>query len=336
MALPIDGIDGINDSASVVREGLVELEVLNLCGECMLRLKVADSMLGRDLMKMILDNVPVKPGHELVVSHNTATLVLHESLQQQGLGGAEEQVWATYIPTNLSAALRFAHGHKVADDEFSLNGITEVTGVDDETPALLQNLPNSLCTLTIGNIGISEGLHHVRLPAHLQSLTLSHDFNHSLDNVTWPAGLQSLTFGHNFNQSLDNVTWPAGLQSLTLGTHFNQSLDNVTWPAGLQSVTFGAHFNQSVDNVSWPAGLQSLTFGWGFDQNLDQVTWPAGLQRLVFGLCFDQNLDNLTWPAGLQSLTFGGKCNQNLDNVTWPAGLQNLTLVFISIRGWTM
>ena len=281
MGLPIDGIDGIDDSASVVGEGLVELEVLTLCGDCMLRLNVADSMLGRDLLKMILDSVPVKPGHQLVLSHNTATLVLHESLQQQGLGGSEEQVSATYIPTNLCAALRFAHGHKVADDEFSLNGITEVTGVDDETPALLQNLPKSLCTLTIGN-HFSEGLHHVRLPTHLQSLTLGHDFNHSLDKVTWPADLQSLTFGENFNQSLDNFTWPAGLQSLTFGENFNQSLDNFTWPAGLQSLTFGAKFNRSLDNVTWPASLQSLTFGENFNQNLNNATWPAGLQSLIF------------------------------------------------------
>ena len=163
MPVPMDGI-----------EGLVELEVLNLSGECMLTLDVADAMLGREFLKMMLDKLPVKPGHQLVLSHNTATLVLHESLQQQGLTGSA-QVSATYMPTNLSAALRFAHGYQVADDEFSLDGITEVMGVDDETPALLHNLPTSLCTLTIGNY-FSEGLQHVRFPSGLQSLTLSHDF----------------------------------------------------------------------------------------------------------------------------------------------------------------
>ena len=64
----------------------VELEVLKMCGECMLKLKVPDSIQGRDLMMMILDKPIDKPGLQLVVSHNTR-LVLNESLKQQGLGG---------------------------------------------------------------------------------------------------------------------------------------------------------------------------------------------------------------------------------------------------------
>ena len=128
-------------------EGLIELEVLSISGECMLTLNVADSMLGRELWKMILDKVPSKPGLQLVVSH-TSRLVLHESLQQQGLGGQWAQVSATYIPVNLHAAWRFAKGSALMDAEFSLTGIAEVTGVSDETPALLHNLPKSLRTLT--------------------------------------------------------------------------------------------------------------------------------------------------------------------------------------------
>ena len=131
-----------------------------------------------------------------VVSH-TSRLVLHESLQQQGLRGQRAQVSATYMPVNLHAAWRFAQGYSVEDAEFSLTGIAEVTGVDDETPALLSLLHN--------------------LPQSLRILTFGGTFNQSLDNVTWPAGLQSLTFDRDFNQSLDNVMWPAGLQSLTFG-----------------------------------------------------------------------------------------------------------------------
>ena len=288
-----------NDSA--MGEGLIELEVIGLSGECKLKLNVADSMLGCELWKMILDKVRSRPGLQLVVSH-TSRLVLHESLQQQGLGGQRAQVWATYMPVNLHAAWRFAQGHRVEDAEFSLAGIAEMTGVSDGKPALLHNLPKSLRTLIFAQ-----------------------EFNQSLGNVTWPAGLQSLTFGAAFNQNLDNVTWPAGLQSLTFGLGFDQSLDNVTWPEGLQSLTFGWEFNQSLDNVTWPEGLQSLTFGLRFDQSLDNVTWPEGLQSLTFDQEFNQNLDNVTWPEGLQSLSFCGYFNQSLDNVKWPAGLQNLT-----------
>ena len=252
----------VPERTSAVGEGLIELEVLSMSGEYMLTLNVADSMLGRELWKMILDKIPSKPGLQLVVSH-TSRLVLHESLQQQGLGGKQAQVWATFMPINLHAAWRFAQGQSVDDAEFSLTGITEVTEASDEMPALLRNLPRNLRTLTF-DLNFNKQIHHMRLPAGLQSLTFGGCFNQNLDNVTWPAGLQSVTFGPNFNQSLDNVTWPAGLQSLTFGWAFNQSLDNVKWPVGLQSLTFQEDFNQNLDNVTWPAGLQSLTFGWQF------------------------------------------------------------------------
>eukprot|EP00434_Breviolum_minutum_P016186 symbB.v1.2.014262.t1/scaffold1023.1/size143418/6 len=302
--------------------------VLSITGECMLTLNVADSMLGRELWKSICDKLSFKPGQQLVLSHNTLKLVLHESLQQQGFrSGSRAQVSATFVPVNLLAACLFAHGCNVEDEEFALNGITEVTEVSHSychaMRALLHNLPNSLRTLTFGP-GFNRGLHDVRLPLGLQSVTFGGCFNRNLDNVTWPAGLQSLTFGQNFDQKLDSVTWPAGLQSLTFGFCFNQSLDNVTWPASLQSLTFGQGFDQKLDNLTWPAGLRCLTFGRDFNQSLDNLTWPAGLQSLTFGCFFNQNLDNVTWPAGLRTLTFGTGFNQSLDKVTLPAGLQTL------------
>ena len=102
---------GIGNDSSM-GEGLIELEVIGMSGECMLTLNVADSMLGRELWKTILDKVPSRPGLQLVVSH-TSKLVLNESLQQQGLGGQRAQVSATYMPVNLHAAWRFAKGHSV-------------------------------------------------------------------------------------------------------------------------------------------------------------------------------------------------------------------------------
>ena len=71
-------------------------------------------------------------GLQLVVSH-TSRLLLHESLQQQGLGSQRAQVSATYMPVNLLPAWRFAYGGSLEDEEFSLNGTTEVTGVDEAT-----------------------------------------------------------------------------------------------------------------------------------------------------------------------------------------------------------
>ena len=290
-------------SAMIVPWENIELEVIALTGECMLTLNVADSMNGRELWKMILDKVPSKTGLQLVVSH-TSRLVLHESLQKQGLGGQRAQVWATYMPVNLHAAWRFAKGYSVEDAEFSLTGIAELAGVSDETPALLYNLPQSLRSLTFES---GFNLRQVRLPESLRSLTFGRDFNQSLDNVAWPAGLQSLTFGLHFDQSLDYVAWPEGLQSLTFGQRFDQSLDNVTWPAGLQSLTFGLRFDQRLDNVTWPAGLQSLTFGESFNQSLDNVTWPAGLQSLTFRSSVSITAWT-TWHGhqAFKCVTFGG------------------------------
>ena len=71
-------IDDMDESATGMGEGFIELEVLSISGECMLVLNVADSMLGRDLWNRILDKVPSKTGLQLVVSH-TSKLVLHES-----------------------------------------------------------------------------------------------------------------------------------------------------------------------------------------------------------------------------------------------------------------
>ena len=252
-------IDGNDYSASsAVGERFIQLEVLSMSGESMLTLTVADSMLGRELWKMILTQIPSKPGLQLVVSH-TSRLVLQESLGQQGLVGQRARVSATYMPVNLLAGLRFVHGLNVVDEEFSLNGIAQITGLTGKTPSLLNHLPSSLHTLTFHN-EFNANIDRLRLPAGLKKLTFGTAFDQSLDNVTWPAGLQSLTFGWFFNQSLDNLTWPASLQNLTLGENFNQNLDNIKWPAGLQSITFGELFNQSLDNVTWPAGLQSLTF----------------------------------------------------------------------------
>ena len=190
-------IDGNDSASNTGGEGFTELEVLSISGECLVTLNVSDSMCGRELWNLILDEVPTKPGLQLVVSH-TSRLALNESLKQQGLGGQRAEVSATYIPVNLLAALRFAHGHRVEDEEFSLNGITEMAGVDAATSASLHNLPKSLRTLKFAP-GFNPRLDHVRLPGGLQSLTFGWNFNRNLDNLTLPAGLQSLTFGQRFN-----------------------------------------------------------------------------------------------------------------------------------------
>ena len=136
----------IGGDATTGGEGFIELEVLSISGECMVTLNVSDSMLGRDLWKLILDKIPSKPGLQLAVSH-TSRLALNESLKQQGLGGQRAQVSATYIPANLYAAVCFALGASVEDEEFTLNGITEVTGVCHDMPPPPPPPPLPCCTI---------------------------------------------------------------------------------------------------------------------------------------------------------------------------------------------
>ena len=84
-------IDGNDSASNTGGEGFTELEVLSISGECLVTLNVSDSMCGRELWNLILDEVPTKPGLRLVVSH-TSRLALNESLKQQGLGGQWAQV----------------------------------------------------------------------------------------------------------------------------------------------------------------------------------------------------------------------------------------------------
>ena len=62
------------------------------------------------------------------------------------------------LPTSPSICMLpgvLPDGCSVEDEEFSLNGITEMTGVDDdETPALLHNLPKSLRKLTFSHMAL--------------------------------------------------------------------------------------------------------------------------------------------------------------------------------------
>ena len=101
-------IDGMHGSATgCVAERLIGIEVLSISGECMLTLNVADSMLGRELWKNTLDKLPFKPGRQLVLSHNTSKLVLHESLQQQGFRSERERGVSYLHASQFAGCLAF-------------------------------------------------------------------------------------------------------------------------------------------------------------------------------------------------------------------------------------
>ena len=309
------------DTASEPANEVVKLQVLSMTGECVLTLDVSSSMLGRDVLKMIVQELPFQPGVQPVLSHNSSKLLLDQTLRQQGIDSETASLSCTKTHTDLHSALRWIEGRTVSDEEFSLQGITELAGV--ESLHTLNHLPKSLQKLTLG-WHFNLRLDGVKLPHGLQSLTFGEEFNQTLDGLRLPEGLQSLTFGRNFNQTLDELRLPDGLQSLTLGKHFNQKLD-LGWHKGLRSLTVGTFYKKKLDGLRLPDSLENLTLRFGFKRKLENLRLPKNLKSLTFGKHFNQTLDGLRLPEGLQSLTFGEEFNKTLHGFKLPNDLKTLT-----------
>ena len=299
---------------------MIELHVLCLNGDgC--ALSISGSTLGLQLHQMISEQFPSKKGSRFKLHYQSSPLILHQTLQEQGIAGKAATLSCTFVPTDLFAACQFLQGSSFSGEELAIEGLTRIAGATSSE--YLQHLPKSLESLTFHDT-FNQRLAGVTLPSGLQNLTFGKLFDQSLTGVSMPRSLQSLKFGWNFDSSLAGISLPKGLQSLTFGYSFNQCLDGVTLPSGLQSLTFGERFNQSLEGVTVPSGLQSLTFGPAFNQSLKAVAMPIGLQSLKFGLKFNRSLSGVSLPSGLQSLTFGHNFSQSLEGVSLPCGLQNL------------
>ena len=170
---------------------LIDLDVVCLSGEgCVLR--VSSSSLGREVRQMVSERLEPKKGARPELHHLAAPLVLHQTLQEQGIEGAAT-LSCTYVTTDLYTAWSFLRGQgfSVSEGDAALEGVTHIAGVFS-----------------------LECMH--RLPRSLESLTLGR-FNQGLERVSLPSNLQSLTFGDTFNKSLEGVTFPRSLKSLILG-----------------------------------------------------------------------------------------------------------------------
>ena len=180
---------------------LIDLHVLRLNGEGFM-LKLSSCSLGCEVHQLVSKQFQPKKGEQLTLQYLGAQLMLHQTLQEQGIVGKEGTLSCTSVPTDLYAAWCFIQrqGSPVPAGEFVLQGITQIIGA----PTVQFDLPKNL-----------------------QILTFGHNFNQSLEGVNLPSNLQSLTFGTDFNQSLEGVNLPSNLQSLTFGTDFNQSLEGV-------------------------------------------------------------------------------------------------------------
>ena len=156
--------------------GSIDLQVLCLTGE-EFRLNVHHDTLGREVYRMVSEQLPPKRGAKFSLYHLESKLVLTATLQEQGLASAAT-LSCTRVPTNVYDAWCYVEGEQnVNADEIALEGVTKL---DCAPPG--------------------EYLRH--LPQTLESLAFGDRFNHSLEGVPFPSGLQSLTFGDRFNHSL--------------------------------------------------------------------------------------------------------------------------------------
>ena len=81
---------------------------------------VPSAMTGRELLKLIIDKLPSKPGAAVTIHHGSEALLLDESLLQQGIGEGVTLSFC-YQPNNIYAAWRFLRGK--SHDESSLQRI---------------------------------------------------------------------------------------------------------------------------------------------------------------------------------------------------------------------
>lgn len=269
-------------------ESLLELRVVGLDGEGF-SLRLPDPKSGRDLFVLIRGRVPSKPGAQLSVYIGAEGLSLKKTLREQGIG-SEETLSYMFLPTNLAQAMNLIQGFPV-EDEFALDGIVELAGIEDTQTILWMNWPSTLLELTFGDF-----------------------FNHRVEKIKWPTSLKSLEFGARFNQSLLGVSLPSTLECLYFGGKYDKSLKGVKLPGSLTFLTFGDSFNQSLDKVEFPSGLKTLVLGNAFNQSLRRVDLPRDLQSLSFGRSFDQSLYKVNWPSGMLELEFGKHFNQLLRN----------------------
>lgn len=180
----------------------------------------------------------------------------------------------------------------------------------------LNNLPNELIMLTLGNLfDRSIDL----LPTNLQQLIFTEcsRFNRSVDNL--PNSLCHLHFGLEFNQTLDNL--PNSLCHLTVSYHMNRSINNL--PCNLVFLDLGYHFNQSICNL--PQKLIWLKFSRCFNSNINMNILPNNLKILIFGNKKVSFLLNKL-PNNLTHLLFEHSSEFNMPLNNLPNNLTHLSL----------
>ena len=128
-------------SAAPSRPELVELQILCLTGQGF-TLQVPPLQLGREVQEMVSQQLPWKTGAKIVLHHGESTLMLDQSLQEQGIGKAAT-LSCTYIPTDVYAAWCFIKLNRPQDERSALEGLTHLDALTNDVFECLYNLPRA-------------------------------------------------------------------------------------------------------------------------------------------------------------------------------------------------
>ena len=104
----------------------IEIQVLCLNGEgC--NFTLTGSSLGHELRQMVLQGLPSKKGRTCVILYENSQLLLHQTLQEQGIVGKTATLRCTFVPTDLYAACCYTQGLPVPEGRESTRGSDEDT-----------------------------------------------------------------------------------------------------------------------------------------------------------------------------------------------------------------
>ena len=188
----------------------IKIDVFTIAGETVQSLLVLSTILGRELLDLVLPAQSHR-GSVAKLLHGVSAINKSVPISAQGITDCAR---LTLLRVPISEKRRKAVVRKIT------------TGFPYELSEEEDDALNSITELEWG----ARGLDHATLPSGLQSLTFDDDFNQSLGNTALPSGLKSLTFGRDFNHSLDNTALPSGLQSLTFGPSFQSELGQHSSP----------------------------------------------------------------------------------------------------------
>ena len=130
---------------------LTDLSVQCLNGEgCVL--KLSRSCTGLEVYQMVSAQLPPKKGGKLKLLHLDSPVMLHQTLQEQGIVGEAAAISCTFVRTDLYAAWSGWFAVQEFPDsvgELAMQGVTRIEGTTTKGP--LHHLPQSLEHLTLCN-----------------------------------------------------------------------------------------------------------------------------------------------------------------------------------------